>query len=289
MYHFTESQLKRMALMGYPNLNITDDAYYSGGEYLVEKQVGDSMLLPYSAEEIIAAGAESLKEDLIHLRRGAEVKEQILTSLKEGTGCSITRMGDGPLGFLAHDHLIPAQVMKNDPYFQFLDFAGVKVPDHRNRDLLTEYITKTDYLGVPVRRLPVFQSLFIRLAKFHNWPLKKMNLTHSNINLELNELGTYSEILKKHRVLLIGNRMGEVKEFFERLGFHNIAGTVRVEGLENVHKAIDEASRYSFDAAFAAAGISASVICVELAKAKKTAIDFGQLADGLISGRAVVG
>lgn len=289
MYHFTENQLKRMALMGYPNLNITDDAYYAGGEYIVEKHVGGSMLLPYSAEEIIAAGAESLKEEMIQLRGGSEVKEEIFTSLNEGTGCSITRMGDGPLGFLAHDHLIPAQVMKEDPYFQFLDFAGVKVPDHRNRDLLTEYITKTDYLGIPVRRLPVFQLLFIKLARLHKWPLKKMKLTHSNINLELNELGTYSEILRKHRVLLIGNRMGEVKEFFGRLGFHNIAGTVRVDGLENVHKAVDEASHLSFDAAFAAAGISASVICVELAKAKKTAIDFGQLADGLISGRTVLG
>lgn len=288
MYHFSDSELKRMALMGYPNLNITDDAYYAGGEYIVEKTVGDNMLLPFSAEEIIAAGANTLKGEMIPIRKGSEIRNQILSSLEKNEGCAVTRMGDGPLGFLAHDHLIPAQVMKNDPYFQFLSFAGVEIPDHPNRDLLTEYMTKTDYLGVPVKRLPVFQSLFIKLAKFHQWPLHQMKLTHSNINLELNELGLFSEVMKNHKVLLIGNRMDEVKEYVERLGFRNIAGTVKVEGLKNVQKAIDEASHYSFDAAFAAAGISASIICVELAKAKKTAIDFGQLADGLVSGRAVL-
>ncbi|AZB43234.1 hypothetical protein CEF21_13480 [Bacillus sp. FJAT-42376] len=127
MYHFSDSQLERMALMGYPNISITDDTYYAGGEYIVEKAVGDSMILPYSAEEVITAGTEKLKEEMIPLIKGGDIKQQILASLEKGNGCAVTRMGDGPLGFLAHDYIIPAQVMKKDPYFQFFDFAGVKI------------------------------------------------------------------------------------------------------------------------------------------------------------------
>ncbi|WP_123917074.1 hypothetical protein [Bacillus sp. FJAT-42376] len=44
-----------------------------------------------------------------------------------------------------------------------------------------------------------------------------MNLTHSNVNLELNELGLYTEIFKNYKVLLIGNRMEEVKEHVENM------------------------------------------------------------------------
>lgn len=288
MYHLSEKDWDRIALMGYPNLNMVDDAYYIGGEYKVEKAVGDSLLLPYTVDEIIAAGAEKLKEEMIPLQQAEETAKAIKNSLNQGSGYSVIRMGDGPLSFLAHDHILSSEVIAGDPYYDFLNFAGVKIPDHHFRDMLTEYIPKADLIGIPVKRLPVFQSLFIKVARFHKWPLKKMNFTHSNINLALNDIALYSSILSNHKVLLIGNRMEELKEHFNRLGYDRIVGTVRVDGLQNVRKAIDQASQFSFDAAFAASGISASIICIELAKAKKTAIDFGQLADGLLSGRTVL-
>lgn len=95
-------------------------------------------------------------------------------------------------------------------------------------------------------------------------------------------------MLSNYRVLLIGNQMTQGSVHLSNLGYTNIAGVIPCGGLKDVPNVLDQASHYSFDAALVSAGVSANMICAELAKQNKTAIDFGQMIDRLLLSNAVL-
>ncbi|MBX9975739.1 GT-D fold domain-containing glycosyltransferase [Cytobacillus firmus] len=283
MSMYSEKDWERLKNFGYLE-DPTYEAYFSGGEKHVEELVGADYVLPFSVEEILEAGVSSLSKKFIKLKTPKEVQEEIKQAMNKNKGYSLIRVGDGELLTLAHDLLVSTEDIKSIPRLNFLSYAGVNLPDHSIRDLLANNLLEADMVGIPFLRRPTFQQLFNKLAKHHNWPLDHMNLTRSVINYELHlETTLFQDLLSNQRILLIGNRMMEGETVLRNAGFNNIAGSIPVENIYSVPQVLSEAQKYDFDVALVSAGIPANLICVELAKCHKIAIDFGHLIDELIN------
>ncbi|MDM5225175.1 GT-D fold domain-containing glycosyltransferase [Cytobacillus sp. NJ13] len=283
MSMYSEKDWEKLKNFGYLE-DLTYEAYFSGGEKHVEELVGADYVLPFSVEEILEAGVSSLSKKFIKLKTPKEVQEEIKQAMNKNKGYSLIRVGDGELLTLAHDLLVSTEDIKSIPRLNFLSYAGVNLPDHSIRDLLANNLLEADMVGIPFLRRPTFQQLFNKLAKHHNWPLDHMNLTRSVINYELHlETTLFQDLLSNQRILLIGNRMMEGETVLRNAGFNNIAGSIPVENIYSVPQVLSEAQKYDFDVALVSAGIPANLICVELAKCNKIAIDFGHLIDELIN------
>jgi hypothetical protein len=260
------------------------EGLYRGGEGIVEHMLGTTKILPFTVEEIIEAGIGSLSSHFKKLKSASEIEEEIKGALSNNKGYSLIRMGDGELTTLAHDFILTTEEIQKTPNLSFLNYAGVTLPDHPTRDMLTKNLLEADSVGIPIPRWPTFQQLFIKLARYHGWPLEKMPLTYSIINYELHlDTTLYPHLLNNYKVLLIGNRMKEGEEVFRSSGYGNIVGSIPAANIKAVPAILTEAEKYDYDIAFVSAGIAANLICVELAKQGKIAIDFGHLIDELIN------
>jgi hypothetical protein len=78
--------------------------------------------------------------------------------------------------------------------------------------------------------------------------------------------------------------MQEGSELLKSRGYRNITGIIPVNGFHDIKKVLDETTKYTFDVALVSAGVSANILCAELAKNNKIAIDFGQMIDRLLIG-----
>ncbi|MFS1517424.1 GT-D fold domain-containing glycosyltransferase [Bacillus sp. SCS-151] len=291
MYNISKSEWQKLKKYGHVevgnNKNYAVEGLYYGGDKIVEESLNKQFILPFSIENIIDAGIKQLSEEKIKLKNAEHIANEIREALRNGKGYSLVRIGDGELIFLSHDLINSSEEINKEPRLQFLSYAGVTLPDHETRDFLTEKLLLTNVIGVPIARYPTFQNLFIKLVNYHNWNLKKMNVTSSFIHFELCRYTTlYHELLQHHRVLLIGNKMNEGRKYFEDIGYENIVGNVPVFGVKDVSNVITRAKEYEYDVVFVSAGIAANLICVELAQEGKIAIDFGHLIDSLINDKA---
>jgi hypothetical protein len=265
------------------------EGIYRGGEEIVFRKLGPNQVIPYNIEEIIDVGMKALSSELFQLKTVCETEQIIKKALQEKKGFSLIRLGDGELLAMAHDIFIPSNELSNDHRFQFLSYAGINVPDHCMRDILTQNVLQANVVGVPKARYPTYQRLFIKLAHHWKWPLKEMCLTHSLINYQLNEeTYLFHHLLSHYKVLLIGNRMREAIGQFHALGYKNVVGEIPVAGVHAVPRVMNLTQRYDFDIALVSAGIAANLICVDIAKQNKIAIDFGHLIDRYLNGSALI-
>ena len=288
-YSISKEEWERIYNLGYPGqwdkASLASEAIYRGGEALIQRRLMDNQYLPYNIEDIIDEGLKSFSNDIIQLKTPHEVKNQIWHAMKEKKGLSVIRLGDGELLALAHDVLVPSDVINKSGKLKYA-LGGFTVPDIEKRNELTRNLSEADIIGIPAARYPTYQRLFNRLAKSLKLPLKKMNITDSRINYLMNDGFTiYHDLLSKYRILLIGNRAKDGMQYFKNLGYKSIVGTVPVPNIYEVPKVLEEINQYEFDAAFVSAGIPANLICVDIAKRGKVAIDFGHLLDWYIDGR----
>ncbi|MEH7301286.1 GT-D fold domain-containing protein [Neobacillus drentensis] len=288
-FSFSKEQWEYIYKLGYPGpwdrTFFASEAIYRGGEALVQQNLKTDQYLPYNLEEIIEVGLKGLSDNIIHLKNAYEVADQVLDALKNKTGLSAIRLGDGEILALAHGILVSSEEINKNAKLKYA-LGGFAVPNHKKRDELTLNLLEADIVGIPEARYPTYQRLFNNLAKTIQLPLNQMNLTNSRINYLMNDETTlYHEILMNYRVLLIGNKAQDGMEFFKNLGYKNIVGAIPVPSIYEVPKVLEEVGNYEFDAAFVSAGIPANLICVDIAKRGKVAIDFGHLLDWYISGK----
>lgn len=287
-YLISREQWEYIYNLGYPGqwdkASLASEAIYRGGEDLIQRRLKDYQYLPYNIEDIIDEGLKSFSNNIIQLITPHEVKKQVWQSVENKTGLSVIRLGDGEILALAHDILVPSDVINQSGKLTYA-LGGFKVPNIEKRNELTRNLSEADFVGIPTSRFPTFQRLFNKLAKSLNLPLNKMNITDSRINYLMNdEFTIYHDLLTNYRILLVGNRATDGMQYFKNLGYNSIVGTVPVPNIDEVPKVLEEINQYEFDAAFVSAGIPANLICVGLAKKGKVAIDFGHLLDWYIDG-----
>jgi hypothetical protein len=290
-YSFSQEQWEYLIRLGYPGpwdkASMASEAIYRGGEAIVKGKLLKNQYLPYNLEEIIEEGMKSLSKGLIHLLTASEVEKQLNQALSEKKGFSVIRLGDGEILALAHDILVSSEEINANRRLKGM--GGFKVPNHEKRELLAKNLQEADVVGLPEARYPVYQRMFNQVAVKHAFPLHTMNLTTSLINYQINQETTFfHNVLENKRVLLVGNRSADGKEFFKKKGYNSIVGTVKVPGFDSVEKVMEEVDGYEYDVAFVSAGVAANILCVEMAKRDKVAIDFGHLLDWYLSGRRVI-
>jgi hypothetical protein len=210
------------------------------------------------------------------------VAARVLEAVDGGRGFSLIRFGDGELFTLAQNTVLPADEVRLAAPFLF-ERHGVVVPNAEARDLLAGAFWNADLVGVPTSRRTTYSPMFLRLAAYHGWPIHTRPLTLSVINYMLYEhTDLYQTLLRRCRVLLVGNRSADLARRLGEAGFDGVVGHVAVpQGVLSVRAALDEIETHTFDVAFVAAGIAACLICPVLARQGKVALDFGILADDL--------
>ncbi len=252
---------------------------FKGGEEILQQHLGYS-LMHASLTEVITAGMEELAHRRIGLLTANDVVARLDNALATGTGYSLIRFGDGELLTLAQDSVLTSQEVQQAAPWLWL--SGVTLPDLAARDQLVDAFIHADLVGVPTSRFMTYGSLFLRIAAYYHWSIDTMALTSSVINyMMFEETNIYQRMLRRHKVLLIGNASESLHTALQADGFSSVVGHIPANGMASIPGVLADSLNYDFDVAFVAAGIPACVICRYLRDRGKVAIDFGHLADGL--------
>ncbi|HEX7057452.1 MAG TPA: GT-D fold domain-containing glycosyltransferase [Bacilli bacterium] len=261
---------------------------YAGGEQLVERNMPPDTILPnISVEQIIAAGIPRFRESFKVLHPVQAVYERLQTALSSHRPFSLVRLGDGELLVLAQEKALPIEeVLKRG---EFLPQAGVRVPDLSARDLVAQAVAKANMVGVPANRLPNFLLLLSPALAANEIDIMHLEATYSTVNYMLLLAGYLRLLMDGRRTVVVGNRADALTEHLRAAGFSVCDPVFPVNGIDDVHNAIQQIAAREFDLALVSAGIPAVVIAQQIAeKFGRVAIDFGHAADSIIKGEAQI-
>lgn len=260
------------------------DGVFAGGEALVAQHIPPDHILPaVAAADLIAAGFRQYAPSLARLSSPHEVAEQLVGALNAQRPFSVVRLGDGELLALAADTVLPGEEVQE--LAPFLPYAGVPRSTPEIRASLAEAIQGADCVGVPISRAPTFQGLLFPVLQHFGIDWSRLKLTSSTINYGLHQSGLLLPILHGRRVLLIGSKAHELGGLLQTHGVH-VAGVIgSVAGYSDIPRVMQQAAEVAFDIALVAAGIPAVILCRRIAgELGKVALDFGHLADKLVTG-----
>lgn len=254
----------------------------------MEDSVG-TLLPPYTvlpevtAQDVIAAGLNLFQGQLIHLLRPEDVYQRFVNSLSAQQPLSVVRIGDGELLALAHETVLPLEHAL--AMGRFLPSAGMALPDPGAREMLVSSLRKADIVGIPQSRLRTYQGLLFPVFRHYGISYRSLTLTTSTINYALHEYGLLQLLLQDKRVLIIGDTAPFLADLLVSASVAVTGVISPVNGFVDIPRVMAEAAVCSFDLALVASGIPAVVICQRIAsELGKVALDFGHLADKLVSG-----
>lgn len=257
---------------------------YDGGDGIVDRLLPDATMLPgVSIDQIIASGIEQLRPLWLQILNTDPVVQRIVQALMEQTPFSLVRLGDGELLTMSQETVRSIDYVRQEG--QFLQYAGVSVPDLQARDQLVESVRKATVVGVPLLRVPNYQNLAFEVFRAYEIDYRSMQLTHSTINYAIYLEGRLQEVLAHRRVLIVGNEAERLAQNFSGQGIA-IAGVVSsVDGMQDIPRVMAQIAAHNFDLALVAAGIPSVVIAEKIASDfGKVALDFGHLANSIVSG-----
>ncbi|WP_315793598.1 GT-D fold domain-containing glycosyltransferase [Paenibacillus sp. BIC5C1] len=260
------------------------DGVFAGGEALVAQHIPPDHILPtVAAADLIEAGFRQYAPTLTRLASPHEMAGHIQGALDAQRPLSVVRLGDGELLTLAADTVLPGEQVQG--LAPFLPYAGVPRSTPDIRAALAEAIRGADWVGVPISRAPTFQGLLFPVLRHFGIDWSRLNLTSSTINYSLHHSGLLLPVVQGRRVLLIGSQAAELGALLNGRGIQvtGIIGTV--EGVADIPRVMQQTAEHSFDIALVAAGIPAVILCRRIAgELGRVAIDFGHLADKLVTG-----
>ncbi|WP_254776871.1 GT-D fold domain-containing glycosyltransferase [Paenibacillus sp. yr247] len=262
------------------------DGKHTGGDAIVDKCLPKYQILPeVSVEQLIAAGVERLRSQILHLLTAEQLGDRIVAALNSRAPFSLVRLGDGELLTMAQETIMPIeQILEEGP---FLPYAGVNVPNLEVKGELVKAIRGASVVGIPKLRVRNFQPLAFSVFRTENIDYHQLTLTDSLVNYYLYQTGYLSRITQGRRVLVVGNQASQLAEVLRN---HNvtIAGEVTpVHGVTDIPRIKSVIAQHDFDLALVSAGVSAVILSEWIASEMgKVAIDFGHLADAIVVGEA---
>ncbi|KAA8748002.1 hypothetical protein FE296_19890 [Paenibacillus sp. UASWS1643] len=260
------------------------DGVFAGGEALVAQHIPPDHILPaVAAADLIAAGFRQYAPSLTRLSSPHEMAGHIMAALDAQRPLSVVRLGDGELLTLAADTVLPGQEVQE--LAPFLPYAGVPCSTPDIRAMLAEAIQAADWVGVPISRAPTFQGLLFPVLHHFGIDWSQLKLTSSTINYSLHQSGLVLPLLQGRRVLLIGSQAPELAALLHNRGIHVTGIIGSVAGVMDIPRVMQQTAEHAFDIALVAAGIPAVILCRRIAgELGKVALDFGHLADKLVTG-----
>ncbi|NLM97616.1 MAG: hypothetical protein GX175_08420 [Halanaerobiaceae bacterium] len=256
------------------------------GELVIEAFQPDVILPGYTIPELMKIAIEQKKNELKKLLTVDEVYSRIVFSLENNLPLSLVRLGDGEGIALGQGYCkTEAELAQYD----FLEYAGISVPDYQARDELAGAVREADIVGIPTNLMPDFQPLVSKALACNGINVASLTLTSANIHQYLFRTGYFKKILGKRnvRALLVGNKAGKLAEVLQY--YCNIAGVISpVNGVNSIPTVLKQLKNYHFNLLLVAAGMPAVIISSKAAKLTGcTALDIGHLADQIITTRTL--
>lgn len=209
-----------------------------------------------------------------------EILEQIKFSLKHHKPYSLVRLGHGEM------HVVSYKICPNHKINRYFDhyhqYAGITELNDEIAASMINALKKADLVGLG-NHTPYNEELLNQIIQYYG--LEFPAVCNAWICVEMINSPEFFNILRAHRVLVVGRRSAEGADKLRKLGI-NVAGNIVHEGLESIAQTIKEiSSMENFDIALVSAGVPATIMCPEIAeKTGKVIIDFGHALDILIEG-----
>lgn len=256
------------------------------GELVIEAFQPDLILPGYTIAELMKIAIEQKKGELKKLLTPEEVYSRIIFSLENNLPFSLVRLGDGEGITLAQGYCKTEEELTQ---YDFLQYAGVSVPDYQTRDELARAVKEADIVGVPTNLMPDFQPLVCKALTYNGIYVASLTLTSANIHQYLFQTGYFRRILEKRgvQVLLVGNKAGKLAEVLQH--YCSVVGVINpVNGVSSIPTVLKLLKNYSFNLLLVAAGIPAVIITSKAARLFScTALDIGHLADQIITNQTL--
>lgn len=259
---------------------------YAGGDGIVDQLLPSGMILPeVPIQSIIAAGIESLSSKLVPVKGTVEVMSVMTQAMDERRPFSIVRLGDGELLTMAQEDPMPIEQVRK--FGHFLPYAGIEVPDPDAKRQLLDAVRGADFVGIPLLRMPNYQHLAFSVFRANGIDYRTLQLTHSTINYAIYLEHWFFRMTAGRRVLTVGNKAEPLAQVLRQHNVNVVDAVSPVHGMKDVPRVMNEIALRDFDLALVSSGVPAVVIAYRIAaELGRAALDFGHLADGMISGEA---
>ena len=266
-----------------------DRGCYEGGEAIIDDLLPAHFILPdFSLRQIIETGLQQLQSQWIRVMSSEEVADAILAALDHRKPLSVVRLGDGELLTLCQDTVLTAEEVRARG--DFLEYAGVAVPDWNARDVLCAAVAQADIVGVPRKRMKNFQPLLVPALRALGLDCRQMQLTYSTVNYSLFHQGFLSRLMKERRILIVGNKAKALSDVLSGYGYDIAPAVFPVLGMRDVPRVMERVREHDFDLALISAGVAAVPLAQRIAaEMGRVALDLGHLADMITSGKGLPG
>jgi hypothetical protein len=214
--------------------------------------------------------------DVNNFHSTIEVARKIQEALNNSQGLSLVRVGDGEARAIGHDMF---NTYPSIEQLDWIDYAGIKLPDEIVRDMILIAIEKSDIVGFrPDRTRSEVERILTHFNK---------NLTYTcsaGINWDLYNQGLLYQLMRNKRILLVG-RLSELAASVLRNQGFIVNQHIVLEGFYDLNRVYYyiKNSTNNFDIALISAGIPAVVLSYWIAnRLGKVAIDLGHVVNKII-------
>ncbi|QTL97685.1 hypothetical protein GM661_06640 [Iocasia frigidifontis] len=213
-----------------------------------------------------------------HFHNHKEVADKIRSALANHKGLSLVRIGNGEAIAIGHDLF---NIYSSRKYAEWLEYAGIRLPDEIVRDMVLKAIAEADIVGFRPDATKEEAQLEKVLELFN---IKTPYICTAVINWELYKNELLVDLFRDKRVFLVGRVAKEAAKIMKKQGF-NITDTLELEGFYDLNRVFYYAKNKVdlYDVALISAGIPAVVLSYWIAdRLKKVAIDFGHVMNYIV-------
>lgn len=204
-----------------------------------------------------------------------EIIARIRYCLRNQTGFSLVRIGDAENQVLAQGTIYPEEVIKNLWWANYEGWTGITLPNYEARDRLIENIKKADMVGV-LHQNDAYEWKSLTEEVFTLYKIKPRQLCYAFVNTYLPPNEEFRALIKKCRLLLVGQMAGALAAFLQETMQIEVAGTVAISQYSQIDQVIQQIQSIDYNLALLSAGSNAVILAPMIASMGKIALDFGR-------------
>lgn len=203
-----------------------------------------------------------------------EVIEQIRYSLDRKTGFSLVRVGDGENVVMAQGLVYSEESIRNIGWTNNEDYTGIVLPNYEAIGMLIAGVKNASVVGV-LHQTGAFEWRALTERVFSAYDVRPHQLCYAGINLFMPNNPHIIDLIRNHRVLLIGKAAPAFGDMIYQK-FNTVAvGSIIINNFFDISRVLCQATNFNYEIALIAAGSNAVILAPLLAQLGKVAIDFG--------------
>ncbi len=213
-----------------------------------------------------------MEEDFVHL---PEILKRIRYCLRNNVGFSLVRVGDAENQVMAQGTIYDLEEINQIWWRHNQNWTGITLPNYAARDRLIESLKSADLVGVLHQDQEfIWRPLTEKVLTVYD--IKPRQICYAFINIYLAGNPELVELMKTHRVILVGKGARELATHLQQEYGMQISGTVSIKHYRELRLTLERIDRMDYDLALIAAGSNAVILSVMLAERGKVAIDIGR-------------